>query len=281
MDSEGVGDRGVLVLGLMSLHAGLRRMTHCLSAFLFHRVSELIPLDGLTVDVRRFRDFCALMRRSYRVVPLDEIFRGLRDGIAPAPRTVAITFDDSYADNLPAAEVLAEHGLPATFFVPTDYIRTDRVFPWDTHLPRLGHLTSAGVNPMIELGHDRRSHSASHAAWRSLLDETPGQHRPAPRRRSRIAPADPPPFAYPFGGLGHIRDEQLPWFTRPATTLHLGGARPRAGMRQILPRAAVPAAAPHLEVHITALGFRLCPDQRLHASTAKADLVPDRTQWRP
>ena len=44
---------------------------------------------------------------------------------------MAITFDDCYRDNLFAARVLAEHGLPATFFIPTKYVGTDQVFPWD------------------------------------------------------------------------------------------------------------------------------------------------------
>src|ERR1051326_1174335 len=87
-----------------------------MSVVLFHRVTDEIPRDGLTVPTRWFRDFCALMRDRFHVVPLSELHRLLMDGLTPPMRTVAITFDDCYRDNLFAARVLAEHGLPATFF---------------------------------------------------------------------------------------------------------------------------------------------------------------------
>ena len=244
--------------GLMSLHATLRRLTHSpySTILLFHRVSDIVPPDGLTVDVKRFREFCALMRRRYRVVPLAEIFRGLREGTPPAPSTVAITFDDSYVDNLPAAEVLHEFGLPATFFVPTDYIGTDRVFPWDAHLPRLGNLTWADVRRMVALGHDIGSHTASHADLAKLsIDETRDE-----LVRSKAVLEDqlgrPVRYlAYPFGSRDHFRREQLPLvydvgYEGCVSAVH--GFVEEGMHGRILPRAAVPnfRSLPHLEVHL-------------------------------
>src|SRR5947209_14504021 len=77
-------------------------------------------------------------------------------------RTVAITFDDSYQDNLAAAHTLAEHGLPATFFVPTGYVGTERVFDWDRGLPRMPNLTWDDVAQMHRLGFEIGSHTVSH-----------------------------------------------------------------------------------------------------------------------
>src|SRR2546426_5283424 len=72
---------------------------------LFHRVTDEIPLDGLTVTTAWFRGFCALMRDHFHVVSLAEMHRMLRAGETPSMRTVAITFDDCYRDNLFAAHV--------------------------------------------------------------------------------------------------------------------------------------------------------------------------------
>jgi peptidoglycan/xylan/chitin deacetylase (PgdA/CDA1 family) len=138
--------------------AGQRFMT----IVLFHRVTDAIPHDGLTVSTAWFRGFCKLMRDRFQVVSLTEMHRQLRAGETPKLRTVAITFDDCYYDNLPAARVLAEHGLPATFYVPTKYVGTDHVFHWDLDLPRMPNLSWADVEEMQALGHEIGSHSVSH-----------------------------------------------------------------------------------------------------------------------
>ena len=100
-----------------------------------------------------------MLRRRFRVVPLAEVFDTLRSGRDMPPRTVAVTFDDCYRDNLFAARVLAEHGLPAAFFVPTGFVGTDRVFPWDRGLPSMPNLTWDEVREMVRHGpRDRLAH---------------------------------------------------------------------------------------------------------------------------
>src|SRR5262245_7750822 len=130
---------------------------------LFHRVTDLVPEDGLTVSVGRFRRICRLLADGFRVVPLAELHETLRLGRPIPPRTVAVTFDDCYSDNLDAARILAEPGLPATFFLPTAFVGTDAVFPWDRHLPRLPNLSWAEVRQLADLGFDIGSHTVSHA----------------------------------------------------------------------------------------------------------------------
>src|SRR5450755_3914597 len=67
-----------------------------MSVVLFHRVTDEVPVDGLTVTTAWFRGFCQLMRDRFHVVPLAELHRLLMSGETPSLRTIAITFDDCY-----------------------------------------------------------------------------------------------------------------------------------------------------------------------------------------
>src|SRR5579862_1254035 len=74
-----------------------------MAVLLFHRVTDAIPEDSLTVSVGHFRQICRLLQGGFNVVPLAEVFRLLKTKAPVPPRTVAITFDDCYRDNLFAA----------------------------------------------------------------------------------------------------------------------------------------------------------------------------------
>jgi peptidoglycan/xylan/chitin deacetylase (PgdA/CDA1 family) len=182
-----------------------------MSALLFHRVTDAIPTDGLTVSTAWFRDLCRLLRRRFHVVPLAELHRFVRTGGAPPRRTVAITFDDCYYDNLDAARTLAEFQLPACFFIPTQFVGTAHVFAWDRGLPRLANLSWNDVREMAGLGHDIGSHTVSHADLGTLgADET---RRELVESKKTLEDQIGRPvrwFAYPFGGRQNFRLEHLP-----------------------------------------------------------------------
>ncbi|WP_276309893.1 polysaccharide deacetylase family protein [Chromatocurvus halotolerans] len=64
----------------------------------------------------------ALLRRYFNPISLREGVERLKDGTV-APRSICVTFDDGYADNMTvAAPVLARHGIPATVFVATGFL---------------------------------------------------------------------------------------------------------------------------------------------------------------
>src|ERR1043165_3814359 len=185
---------------------GNRHMAICL----FHRVTDEIPEDGLTVTTGWFRGFCALMRTHFRVVPLGELYRILQTGETPPRGTVAITFDDCYLDNLPAARVLAEYHLPATFFLPSQYVGTDHLFPWDKHLKRMPNLTWDAVKEMVHLGHDIGSHTVSHADLGVIGPEQARIELRESKRTLEDRLQRPIRWlAYPFGGKDNFRPEYL------------------------------------------------------------------------
>ena len=82
----------------------------------------------MSVTPEHFAEHLQVLQK-YRLVHLDQIqprskfFGGL---------SVAITFDDGYADNLQnAAPLLEKYDTPCTFFIASGYIGGDREFWWD------------------------------------------------------------------------------------------------------------------------------------------------------
>jgi peptidoglycan/xylan/chitin deacetylase (PgdA/CDA1 family) len=215
-----------------------------MAILLFHRVTDAVPPDGITVPTERFRRICRLLRRDFRVIPLAEVYRLLRGGEPIPRRTVAITFDDSYRDNLFAARVLAEHGLPATFFIPTAYVGTERVFPWDRDLPRLPNLTWDDVREMAGLGFEVGSHTVTHADLGTApLDRARAELFDSKAALEERLGRPVRYFAYPFGGADNLCPECLPLIEEAGYegTLSALPGFVRPGMDdRVLPREAVP-----------------------------------------
>ena len=224
---------------------------------LFHRVTDLTPEDGVTISTERFRRICQLLASRFRVVPLGEIYRVLHSGEKMPARTVAITFDDCYHDNLAAARVLAEFGLPATFFLPTDYVGTDRTFPWDAGLARMPNLAWDDVREMARMGFEIGSHTASHANL-GYVDRDQAREELATSRAVLERELGRPVrwFAYPFGKRNDLRSEFIPLIREAGYegAVSAFGGRVRSGTDdRVLPREAVPyfKSVAHLEVYLT------------------------------
>jgi peptidoglycan/xylan/chitin deacetylase (PgdA/CDA1 family) len=245
--------------GAMYAQEAVARMTGhpFIVVLLFHRVTDAIPEDGLTIGTRRFRSICNMLRRSFHVVPLAEVFRLLQTG-APIPRrTIAITFDDSYRDNLFASRLLAEYHLPACFFVPTGFVDTDAVYDWDKGLVRMPHLSWDDVREMASLGHDIGSHSVTHPNMATISVDDARRELVESRktledkldRRVRW-------FAYPFGGNNNFLSDRLPLVYQAGyegcVSGHGGFVYPHLH-QPIVPREAVPYfhSVLNLELHLS------------------------------
>lgn len=97
----------------------------------YHRVASP-PVDPLQLSVSpsSFAEQLSVLGASYRVVPLRNLPQALSEPVSRP--TVAITFDDGYADNLlTMAPLLSKAGLSATVFVASDFIGGRQWFWWD------------------------------------------------------------------------------------------------------------------------------------------------------
>ena len=94
---------------------------------LYHRVNSDGDPYFPSVSTEVFDAQMGYLARNYRVLSLGEIISRIQQGLEVEPYTIAVTFDDGYRDNFTHAHpILKKYRLPATLFVATSYIGTNR-----------------------------------------------------------------------------------------------------------------------------------------------------------
>lgn len=72
------------------------------------------------------------LQRNFSVLPFEAVLDCARQGKPLPPNTAVITFDDGYRDNFDLAfPILQRRGLPATIYLITGLIGTERAMWWD------------------------------------------------------------------------------------------------------------------------------------------------------
>jgi peptidoglycan/xylan/chitin deacetylase (PgdA/CDA1 family) len=87
----------------------------------------------ICITPQNFEEHVAYLTRAYHIVRLEQAVRDIRAGKPLPPNAVAITFDDGYADNLPAARTLAKYGATATFYITAGCLADGEPF-WSSEL---------------------------------------------------------------------------------------------------------------------------------------------------
>lgn len=165
---------------------------------IYHRVLDKPdPLRPFEVDRVAFARQLEILTRCCNILPLQEAVLRSQDGTLPR-RSICITFDDGYADNVHnALPLLLKFGAVATFFVATGYTdsghmfndlviesvrgceATEIVVPWRNEPVVLGHTTASRVSAVAELlkeikylGADVRQEKAQELADENGADMT-------------------------------------------------------------------------------------------------------------
>lgn len=182
----------------MLLQFALVLNANAATVLIYHHVSNTMPASTSISPERFIAHMDYLEKNNYRIVPLTELTEKLNKGDALPDKTIAITFDDSYADVYTAAyPILKKHGWPFTFFVNTKAVGSGKLFvTWD----QLREMSKNGVtiaNHTTEHNHVvRLSKDESLAQWRARFTS---DIKSAQEKIEQEIGSAPKIFAYPFG----------------------------------------------------------------------------------
>jgi peptidoglycan/xylan/chitin deacetylase (PgdA/CDA1 family) len=146
-------------------------MSEPLLILTYHSIDESGSV--LSTDPAVFeRQMAALAQAGYRGAGLAEVVdHANRFGSWPA-RTVAITFDDGYRNNLSIAQpLLAKHGFTASLYLVTSYV--GGVNDWEPPLAKLGEraiVSWQDVGALAEQGWDIGVHTRTHPRLAAISD---------------------------------------------------------------------------------------------------------------
>lgn len=99
---------------------------------MYHRVTDLVPdTYNLAVSPAHFAEHMQILRRSCVPMSLTKLLDALKTNTLP-DRAVAVTLDDGYYDNYSeACPLLQAAGIPATVFVVSGHVDSQRELWWD------------------------------------------------------------------------------------------------------------------------------------------------------
>jgi peptidoglycan/xylan/chitin deacetylase (PgdA/CDA1 family) len=221
LESSGSGSRRLLTRG----SEGLRRIAQRVASgrsdkkaliLLYHRTAKVNSDPwGLSVTPRHFAEHLEVLRQCATPIQLQQLVQTSFDDLPE--RSVVVTFDDGYADNLYNAKPLLErYAIPATIFLTTGYIGYEREFWWDEldrlllqpgTLPRALRLSINGSTYQWDLGeaaHYSEDDSQRHRHWKIRKDAPSSRHH---LYRSLCELLNP----LPEGERQKVLDELLTW----------------------------------------------------------------------
>jgi peptidoglycan/xylan/chitin deacetylase (PgdA/CDA1 family) len=125
--------------GILHLYQMIRLRKKAV-VLMYHRVlsdsdrNKSFSHDGIIVDRDTFERHIRFLKKAFHVMALDEFNHRIQNNISFDNYSCLITFDDGWKDNYTDAyPVLRKYDLPATIFLPVDYIGTHDPF-WQEKL---------------------------------------------------------------------------------------------------------------------------------------------------
>jgi peptidoglycan/xylan/chitin deacetylase (PgdA/CDA1 family) len=137
-----------------------------------------------------------LSAEGYQTVTMGDLAASL---VKPTGRTVVITFDDGYVNNLTACDELIKRNMRASWFIVSGSLGRRPAWPADGR-PDGRMLTPAELRRMHEAGMEIGSHTVSHARMPELDD--PSLRRELMDSKTALEDvigATVSSFAYPYG----------------------------------------------------------------------------------
>jgi len=124
---------------LTDLYSLLKSNVESFAAILvYHRVGIFQDKWSIsTIAVLEFEKQMKYLKKTYNILDLEELVSLIKEKKAIPKKTVVITFDDGYLDNYTFAfPILKKYKIPATIFLTTGYVGSNKIFWWD----KLGYI---------------------------------------------------------------------------------------------------------------------------------------------
>jgi peptidoglycan/xylan/chitin deacetylase (PgdA/CDA1 family)/GT2 family glycosyltransferase len=178
-----------------------RRLQRGTAILMYHAIGrERESASRWVLPRLRFeRQLAWLERRRYNVISLDEFVRARIEHRLPPPKSVVLTFDDGYADNVELAlPALERHGFPATVFLVS---AAGGSANWDRAGETEGRalLTPAAAR-VLDARLNFGAHSRTHPSLPSLEPSELEREVSGCRTELEAALAGPVTlFSYPYG----------------------------------------------------------------------------------
>jgi peptidoglycan/xylan/chitin deacetylase (PgdA/CDA1 family) len=174
---------------------------HPIAVVYYHRVADATPTPW-TISNRGFVRQIDWLVRHVEIISLAEAQR--RIAIGRNRRSAAcITFDDGYADNCDQAlPLLLERRIPFTYFVASEFVRSQRPFPHDAARGQLLRPNSiAELRSLADSGVEIGAHTRTHADLGRVMDRARLEAEIAGSRDDLEQMAGHPVryFAFPYG----------------------------------------------------------------------------------
>ena len=164
----------------------------------YHHVSDTAPKSTRISPERFNQQMDYLASQHFHIVPLTDLAELLRKGEPLPEKTVAITFDDSYASVYESAyPLLKKRGWPFTFFINTDAVNSSHLFvSWD----QLREMSKNGVTIANHTQYHnhmpRLNKNETRQQWR---ERTTAEIESAQKIIEKEIGHSEKIFAYPFG----------------------------------------------------------------------------------
>lgn len=199
------------MLGWLLCHAGLfrRLLSGKAVVILFHRVNPALKGNPISCTPEEFERYCRFLKRYFTVVPFSELIARLRRG-EEVSGLACINFDDGYRDNFEhAAPVLEALGLPACFFIATDFIGSDIIPWWDRDRGiRTEWMSWDQVRALRQKGFEIGAHTRTHIDLGVVHgDEALSEIVGSRQRLEQELGESIELFSYPFGRSTQLSEE--------------------------------------------------------------------------
>jgi len=137
-----IRDRAGHLMRWARAHDSLPKIADRAAILCFHGVVGHPPdpeVECEHLSVRAFRQLLRVLARSFQVISLAELVACVQSRNSPPPRSVVITFDDGYANNVEvAAAELARFRMPWSAFLPVQLVETGN-YQWIDDIRLLVH----------------------------------------------------------------------------------------------------------------------------------------------